>query len=208
MGAREEDSARTLPVPADDHPLRKRAHENLAARAGIDEDLARDLLEAAVRASEAEVLLSLGEETPVPGSMSDARAYRLYRISTLLDRTPEDYEVGAIFRVPESMARTIIARMEATYPSLRERGLAAALRETAGPARLWKPAGGSDRYEVEYPSRRGREALERQLRRLGVTDVRQGSNARSVSFPKTTAGGENVLDHLGIERPPDDPGRR
>ena len=127
------DSQQTLPVPAEDHPLWKRAEENLADRARIDKDLARELLEAAVRAAEGEVLLSLAEEDPVPSSLSDTRAYRLYRISTLLGRTPEPYEVAAIFRVPDTTARTIITRMEATYPSLRERGLDAALKDTSGP---------------------------------------------------------------------------
>jgi hypothetical protein len=197
------DSQQTLPVPAEDHPLWKRAEENLADRARIDKDLARELLEAAVRAAEGEVLLSLAEEDPVPSSLSDTRAYRLYRISTLLGRTPEPYEVAAIFRVPDTTARTIITRMEATYPSLRERGLDAALKDTSGPPRLWRP-GGEDRYEVEYDSVRGRQALRSKLRRLGVSDVRQGSNSQSVSFPKQTQAGENVLDLLVLPRPPEE----
>jgi hypothetical protein len=199
------ESQRTLPVPPEDHPLRRRAEENLASRARIDEDLARELLDAAVRAAESEILFSLAEEEPVPSSMSDTRAHRLCRISTLLGRTPEVYEVSAIFRVPETTARTIILRMEATYPSLRERDLDAALRRTAGPPRLWRPEqGGDDRYEVEYDSPRGREALRTKLRQFGVEDVRQGSNAESLSFPKQTRRGENVLDLLGLERPPDE----
>jgi hypothetical protein len=202
------ESERTLPVPPEDHPLRLRAHENLADRAGISDDLARDLLDAAVRAAEADVLDSLAEEEPVPSNMTDARAHRLYRIATLLERTPETYEVAAIFRVPESTARTILTRMEATYPSLRERGLAAAVQETSGPARLWRPPGlDQDRYEVEYDTARGRDALRTRLRRLGVSDVRQGSNVRSVSFPQQNDAGENVLDLLGIPRPENDPGR-
>jgi hypothetical protein len=198
------ESQRTLPVPPEDHPLRRRAEENLADRARIDQDLARDLLDAAVRAAESEILLSLAEEDPVPSSMSDTRAYRLSRISMLLGRTPETYEVSAIFRVPDTTARTIITRMEATYPSLRERDLAAAIGQTAGSPRLWRPPDGHDRYEVEYDSLRGREALKTKLRQLGVQDVRQGSNTESLSFPKRTPRGENVLDLLGLPRPPDE----
>jgi hypothetical protein len=198
------ESQRTLPVPPEDHPLRRRAEENLADRARIDKDLARDLLDAAVRAAESEILFSLAEEEPVPSSMSDTRAYRLSRISTLLGRTPEAYEVSAIFRVPETTARTIIVRMEAMFPSLRERDLDLALMNTAGPPRLWRPNDGPDRYEVEYDSGRGRDALRTKLRQFGVRDVRRGSNADSLSFPKRTPRDENVLDLLGLERPPDE----
>jgi len=199
-------SERTLPVPPGDHPLRVRAQENLANRAGINDDLAQDLLDAAVRAAEAEVLTSLAQEEPVPSSMSDARAYRLHSISNLLGRTPEPYEVSAIFRVPEVTARSIITRMEATYPSLRERDIVAAIGATAGPPRLWQAPGQDEgRYEVEYTTSRGRSALETKLRRLGITDVRQGSNQRSVAFPQHTPAGENVLDLLGLLRPADDP---
>jgi hypothetical protein len=113
--------------------------------------------------------------------------------------------VSAIFRVPEVTARSIITRMEATYPSLRERDILAAVRETAGPPRLWHAGEGDDRYEVEYSNRRGREALETRLRRLGVTDVRQGSNQRSTAFPQHNEAGENVLDLLGLPRPENDP---
>jgi hypothetical protein len=97
--------------------------------------------------------------------------------------------------------------MEATYPSQRGRGLETALRETSGPPRLWRPQGSADRYEVEYDSVRGRDALKTKLRRLGIRDFRQGSNVRSVSFPKRNESGNNVLDLLGLERPPDDPDR-
>jgi hypothetical protein len=199
------ESERTLPVPADDHPLRKRAEENLSARANIDRDLAKELLDAAVRAAESDVLLSLAEEDPVPSSLSDTRAYRLFRIASLLGRTPEPYEVSAIFRVPEATARTITTRMEATYPSLRDRSLEAAVQDTDGPPRLWAPPeGGPNRYEVEYATSRGRDALRTKLRRLGIKDVRQGANPHSLAFPKQTPARENTLDLLGLPRPADE----
>ena len=63
---------------------------------------------------------------------------------------------------------------------------------------------GKDRYEVEYDSQRGREALKTKLRQLGVQDISRGSNAESLSFPKQTSRKENVLDLLGLPRPPDE----
>src|ERR671929_1566097 len=70
------ESQRTLPVPPNDHPLRQRAQANLADRASIHDDLAQELLDAAVRAAASDVLLSVAEEEPVLSNMSDSRAHR------------------------------------------------------------------------------------------------------------------------------------
>jgi hypothetical protein len=194
-------------VPDDALPLRESARRHLADSAGIADERAATLLDAAVRAATLEVVDSLANDAPSPSSISDLRALRLFRISLLLDSTPSADEVGALFRVPLQMARTIIRRMEASYPTIRERDLMSAVaRVRSRPSLMHIKGEAEDWYLVAYPDQHDLEAFLAKLRRLGVSDIRPVPDddlARAI--PKETPTGANVLDELQLKRPADEP---
>jgi hypothetical protein len=196
-----------LPVPDDALPLREEACRRLADSAGITTERAGELLDAATRAAMVEVYDSLAGNAPLPSSVSDLRALRLYRISALLGATPTTDEVGALMRIPLTAAASTVRRMEASFPAIRERDLLGAVARVRSRPSLCRVEGeASDWYRVAYRDEHDLLAFLAKLRRLGVTDVRPvADDELARSIPKETPAGLNVLDELDLQRPAGEP---
>jgi hypothetical protein len=201
------DGVDSLPVPQGDLPLRHEAERRLADSAGVTAETAGSLLDAAMRAAAVEVLDALASDAPLPSSVADLRALRLYRISALLGRTPTSDEVRALMRIPLPTAASAIRRMEASYPSIRERDLLSAVRRVRTRPLLRRvPGEPDDWYEISYRDEHDLEAFLAKLRRLGVVDVRPvADDELARAIPKETPTGANVLDELGLQHPAGEP---
>jgi hypothetical protein len=93
---------------------RANAEEVLKA-AGTTEDL-DGLLTAIETAGKDEAFDLIAGTDPIPSNMSDLRALRLRRICETLKRELTVREIQIVFRIGESAARSVDARMRATYP--------------------------------------------------------------------------------------------
>jgi hypothetical protein len=89
--------------------------EDVLRAAGTTEDL-DGLLDAIESAGKKEAFDLIAGTDPIPSNMSDLRALRLRRICETLKRELTTREIQIVFRIGESAARAVDARMRATYP--------------------------------------------------------------------------------------------
>jgi hypothetical protein len=146
--------------------------------------------------------------SPVPSSMSDARALRLRRICHHAGRPLRPREIEVVFRVGNTMASSIDSRMRATYPlevrDLRE-SMLHAMREGATVS-TEKPEGGDERYRVSFDSRSARELAQQLLNTAKFTKGVSHPDAQTITFPLRfeDAGGKKVnalTSVLGLSEP-------
>lgn len=89
--------------------------ESVLKAAGTTEDL-DGLLDAIESAGRDEAFDLIAGTDPIPSNMSDLRALRLRRICETLKRELTVREIQIVFRIGESAAKSVDARMRATYP--------------------------------------------------------------------------------------------
>lgn len=187
-----------------------RAADQIHRYAGVSQDRAVALVEAAVAAAQKEAFDLIVGDAPVPSSVIDTRALRLRYISDALAaegaRALTEAEVQSIFRVGRTTARTLLDRMRSTYP----RSMDAFLRDQVrGSARAeFEGDLKKRRYLVRCDDESTFTSAQTLLQREGMTkDARIEEDERTLSLPleMETYDGRNLdpLNVLGIERPGD-----
>jgi hypothetical protein len=171
-------------------------------QASLTESEAQKLVDAVTAGTADEAFDLIAGTGPVPSAMTDARAARLRFITQRLGRHLRGREVEIVFRVTRSTARSIIARMAATYPEILPlEKLREAVRSGAHPRPAGKDAGGR-RYEIQFDDETSFNAAEAILNQRGLTqDVRRDDLALTLDVPQKMgpARSVNPLDALGIK---------
>jgi hypothetical protein len=94
------------------------AAQALIDDAGCREERAAELVQAVASVAAEEALMTVAGTTPVSGSIVDTRVARLRRIIEALPEGsafPNGYEVGVIFRITTTQARSLINTYQARY---------------------------------------------------------------------------------------------
>jgi hypothetical protein len=94
---------------------RKHAVDRLIALAGLVENQAVALVDAAIHAAEMQTLETITGAGPLPTSMTASRAQHLQYVCLGAKRILSQREVEVLFRATPSQARTIMTTMAATY---------------------------------------------------------------------------------------------
>lgn len=177
------------------------AANRVAAAAGVSVARAEELVKALAAAAGAEAAEALTASGPAPTNAVDLRALRLHRMRGSVDPEPQDYEVAALFRISESVARSTITRMEALFSDVREAEASRLASDLAAVPKLDK-VDGRDVYRVRCRSRRHREAVEYLLRKAGVaqSEIKPGDRANELLIP-AQVGNENSCRVIGVEPP-------
>jgi len=93
---------------------------HLQRYAALTAEEAAELVDAVREAAADEAVDAIAEPNPAPTGLADIRAARMVRICNHLHppRLLRPVEVGVIFRVQPTMARSVINRVRAAYPQL------------------------------------------------------------------------------------------
>ena len=114
------------------------AAKALVADAGCVPDRARALVDAFAEVVAQEALAVIAGTAEVPTGVIDARVARLRRLVDALpeeERFPDAYELGAIFKITESQARSVIRTYQARYPSAYRGRVEAAVKSATAEAK-------------------------------------------------------------------------
>lgn len=180
---------------------RREAVSAVARQASLTAADADELVRAVEDAVVDEARDTIAGSSPVPSTMSDARAARLAYVVRRLKRPLRRREVEIVFRVTPSTARSIVGRMHATYPdALDEQALLRAVRASAHPEDLGR-AGGRRRYRIAFDDESGFNAAYALLNQRGlIEDVRRDERALTFELPQRMGPRrEDPLDMLGIK---------
>lgn len=137
--------------------------------AGCRHDRAQGLVQAVARAAADEALALAAGSATVHGSVVDARVARLQRVISVLpnaEPVPTDYEVGALFRITTSQARTVLRTYEARYAAAHRARMGRALRALRG--RKITDARGVNQWEFVFTDPNLLEHAVDELRRCGL----------------------------------------
>jgi hypothetical protein len=170
-------------------------------QANLTEEEAQKLVDAVAAGAVDEAFETIAGSGPVPTTMPDARAARLRFVTERLGRHLRGREVEVVFRVTRNTARSIVARMAATYPEvLPADRLQQAVRGGAHPRPAGKEAG-RRRYVVQFDDETSFNAAEALLNQRGLTqDVRRDDAALTLDLPQRMGATRvNPLDVLGIK---------
>ena len=152
------------------------AAKALVADAGCVPDRARALVDAFAEVVAQEALAVIAGTAEVPTGVIDARVARLRRLVDALpeeERFPDAYELGAIFKITESQARSVIRTYQARYPSAYRGRVEAAVKSATAEAKTI----GAPRRLGDRVRRPGRARL--RLRPPQAARLDEGARARS-----------------------------
>jgi ribosomal protein S10 len=124
-------------------------------------------------------------ESPVPSSMVDARALRLRRLCHHARRPLRQREIEIVFRIGPATARTVNARMHATYP-LEIRSLAAEMKKAMqadATTTRYKDDDSVARYKVAFGSIGSREFADTLLAEAGLAKGFERPDLTTITFP-------------------------
>jgi hypothetical protein len=180
---------------------REDAIRALSARTGLTEEEAGPLLDGVLDAAQAEAVDLIAGEEPVPSALTDAKALRLRYIASSLGRPLKQREVQAIFRLGPAAARTIVARMNATYATLAEGLLKRAVKDQldatdkAGNPLHYTLEGSADEgwlYRISFEERPEVEMVSTLLARHGYGRGVHRETSRAIVIDKDIDGTDSI----------------
>lgn len=181
-----------------------RAVAHVKALAGLTEQRARALVDAALGGAVDHAFELINGSGPVPTSMTAAKADQLRWICTRLGRLVTQREAEIVFRITPASARTIFNTMLATYEEALHGQFVARMRDDA----TVLPSGSDEAgltWTLRFSERSTFDAAWSELSRLGLLGRSEASPAnRKITVPRrVTVDGQDrgVLDALGLAEP-------
>jgi hypothetical protein len=187
-----------------DDKERKEAVSRLADLAGLPQDRAETLVDAALQAALEQTFETITGAGPLPSSMTAARAHQLHYVCLSAKRILTQREVEVLFRATPAQARTIMTTMYATY----EQALRGHFRDQMIEDAEVTPSGTEQAgltWTVRFTERSSYEFALDELDRLRLDRWANATASRlTILLPRsvTREGQEiNPLKELGVSKP-------
>lgn len=177
------------------------AAEALAGDAGCLPERAKMLVDAYATVAAQEAVSVIAGEAEVASGVLDARVARLSRLVDALpddERFPDAYELGAIFKITVSQARSLIRTYQARYSSAYRTRLDAAVKKAHPNA---QQIGERAVWAIEFDDPDSLDYAYDRLRRRGLTkDLERDVAAQTLTVRRdlTDRQGDNALEILGL----------
>jgi hypothetical protein len=187
------------PLAAD----KEAAANALVADAGCLPDRARALVDAYAAVAAHEAIAVIAGTAEVASGVLDARVARLRRLVDALpksERFPDAYDLGAIFKITVSQARTVVRTYQARYSSAYRARFAAGMKNAVAEA---KSIGGRNVWVIEFDDPDTLDYAYDLLKRRGLTKGLDRDRARqtlTVPRDQTDRNGKNAVDILGCKK--------